>query len=597
MVCSFLPDCYQKYVTANSTFSSDFKLYDPNIPKYLHNRPHYFVKQRFHAAKLSYSHADVKKVTTTSFSVRSADRSGWYKVQLGNSVLFPKCECADFDRHYLPCKHFFAVFQFIPSSWDLLPDYFVNCPLLTIDPLSLPAEEAASTSIACCSKDNIETTVPLCKVHPSTSVSQDDLSVNGMSVMLRSNLQLMVDFSYTCKNPHSLRDINAKIQEIVQHTKAILPTESGLTISSPISVKRKKLCTPASAKKIRPLPMPKRKTKLTLFQRYKNRSGRFADKVKAGADTETINFRLASSISLTAGAHLRLRHQRALKRARLCLNKKRKATKCSVKKRKIQQCIPNVGVQVTGHTRVPVDPYKKRILTQADMTTILGTHWLSDQIINFTQNVLRSVTQVQGLYDTSLGPHLAYPRADRFYQLLHDRNHWVLISTVECQPSHVKLFDSLYDGRISKYLQKQTAAIMRTSTPEVIFSVQNVQQQPNSNDCGVFSIAFLVELLFGGDPTAVLFDVSKLRPHLHESLKKQQFTTSFPKSPFPRVHTLLKAPIHIPVYCVCRMPYFEEEAVHMAECDRCHNWYHRKCIVIPKSVFLRKNKFWICPNC
>ena len=49
-------------------------------------------------------------------------------------------------------------------------------------------------------------------------------------------------------------------------------------------------------------------------------------------------------------------------------------------------------------------------------------------------------------------------------------------------------------------------AIMRTGAPEIVFSVQCVQQQPNGKDCGVFSIAILVELLFGGDPTTVNFN-------------------------------------------------------------------------------------------
>ena len=59
---------------------------------------------------------------------------------------------------------------------------------------------------------------------------------------------------------------------------------------------------------------------------------------------------------------------------------------------------------------------------------------------------------------------------------------------------------------------------MRTTSSEIIFSVQNVQQQPNSTDCGVFTIAFLVKLLLDGDPTGVQFDVSRLRLHLYECL-------------------------------------------------------------------------------
>ena len=47
--------------------------------------------------------------------------------------------------------------------------------------------------------------------------------------------------------------------------------------------------------------------------------------------------------------------------------------------------------------------------------------------------------------------------------------------------------------------------------------------------------------------------------------------------------------IEIPVYCVCRMPYFESDdevrELQMAECrDCCHQWYHRSFVSIPEQV-------------
>lgn len=90
---------------------------------------------------------------------------------------------------------------------------------------------------------------------------------------------------------------------------------------------------------------------------------------------------------------------------------------------------------------------------------------------------------------------------------------------------------------------------MRTSAPDIVFCfVQCVQQQPNENDCGVFSIAFLVELLFGGDPST---DVTKLRSHLYESLKKWKFDSSFPKLGSPSKHNFLCG-IKVPIFCVYR---------------------------------------------
>ena len=73
-----------------------------------------------------------------------------------------------------------------------------------------------------------------------------------------------------------------------------------------------------------------------------------------------------------------------------------------------------------------------------------------------------------------------------------------------------KFFDSNYHGKISSSVQKQIASILCTPVDNIIFSVQSVQQQMNTSDCGVFAIAFLVKCLFDGNPTTVMFDVVKM---------------------------------------------------------------------------------------
>ena len=58
-------------------------------------------------------------------------------------------------------------------------------------------------------------------------------------------------------------------------------------------------------------------------------------------------------------------------------------------------------------------------------------------------------------------------------------------------------------------------------------SVQPVQQQTYSSDCGVFAIAFLVEFLFGGDPTTIKFDVGKIRSRLFLCLQSRKLDQPF----------------------------------------------------------------------
>ena len=53
------------------------------------------------------------------------------------------------------------------------------------------------------------------------------------------------------------------------------------------------------------------------------------------------------------------------------------------------------------------------------------------------------------------------------------------------------------------------------------------------------------------------------------------------------------------VFCICTDVFFEEDREKepenvMAECSKCGEWYHRKCEVIPKEVFVKPNAMLEC---
>ena len=41
----------------------------------------------------------------------------------------------------------------------------------------------------------------------------------------------------------------------------------------------------------------------------------------------------------------------------------------------------------------------------------------------------------------------------------------------------------------------------------------------------------------------------------------------------------------------------KEPGNFMTECSKCREWYHRKCEVIPKEVFIKPNTTWECSFC
>ena len=114
----------------------------------------------------------------------------------------------------------------------------------------------------------------------------------------------------------------------------------------------------------------------------------------------------------------------------------------------------------------------------------------------------------------------------------------MLVSTVGCYtPSVVYLYDSLFSGRIAALVQKQIASIIYEEGTSFKVIVPNVQHQNNSDDCGVYAIAFLVSLLHGLNPSNLTFDRKLIRQHLLKSLVRVDHSTPFPSLKYPSVET------------------------------------------------------------
>ncbi|XP_065920361.1 uncharacterized protein [Dysidea avara] len=287
--------------------------------------------QRIHSAKSDFHSGDVAQQGSTTFLVKSKGavdiidvaKKWWYNVELGSDSVFPSCECADFQRNYLPCKHFFAIFHLMPGySWESLPQYFRNNTFVTIDDsfiLHCTDKKYSSTSYhnttedtseILCSNDALDTdstssneTITDTFNEPHGIVNSVDAYDNGsnasldlspspqneqrpsqsvkiMSEKLHSNLTLLVDFSYTSKDYESIKNINNQIIKVLRNAMITLPTKENLPLRC--SPKKKKHTSIITKKysNLRSLPMKKRNKKLTLYEKYKNRVGVFADKVK-----------------------------------------------------------------------------------------------------------------------------------------------------------------------------------------------------------------------------------------------------------------------------------------------------------------------------
>ena len=122
--------------------------------------------------------------------------------------------------------------------------------------------------------------------------------------------------------------------------------------------------------------------------------------------------------------------------------------------------------------------------------------WLDDELINAAQSMLKQQHPlIGGFQSPTLGNHLAMIPPDReFVQVvIVNNNHWVALSTVGCQPSSIKMFDSL-GGRLPKRCLKLVADLMQSRERELTFEFVDVQEQKGASDCGLFALKFLTSI-------------------------------------------------------------------------------------------------------
>ena len=116
------------------------------------------------------------------------------------------------------------------------------------------------------------------------------------------------------------------------------------------------------------------------------------------------------------------------------------------------------------------------------------------------------------------------------YETIHihsnGRGHFDTTTSIRCK---VKIFDSL-NLSPSPELIKQVCTLYSPDpkiTPTTL-KVEIRSIQSGYTDCGLFAIAYAVEIADGYDPASIIFYQSKMRNHLHHCLTSKTLTR-FPK--------------------------------------------------------------------
>ncbi|XP_067934867.1 uncharacterized protein [Watersipora subatra] len=179
-----------------------------------------------------------------------------------------------------------------------------------------------------------------------------------------------------------------------------------------------------------------------------------------------------------------------------------------------------------------------------------------------------------------------FPKSDldgKLCQVVHikEAGHWIACTNIGGDGT-LRVFDSL-GLKLKLPTIKILASLMKT--PGRTFKVRSeaVQRQGDSTSCGVFSLAYLVELLHGASPAECSFDVIHMRSHIFKCVSSGEWT-SFPKTDGSNKRTTAPSNYSYQVYCTCRQPYSKKDG-DMIECHHCKEWYHSSCHAVPASAF------------
>ena len=186
-----------------------------------------------------------------------------------------------------------------------------------------------------------------------------------------------------------------------------------------------------------------------------------------------------------------------------------------------------------------------------------------------------------------------------FHVYAEDCNHWILTSAKD---NEVCIYDSLYKkGGIGRLLTLQIAKAYGGSLGtgkdrHKVLKVRQVpvQQQTGCVDCGLFAIAYAMEICQGRRAERANFKQKIMRNHLFKCISKQKML-SFPKI---KLETVIRKPkmskvISIELFCFCNMP--ESYDQKMVQCCKCYEWIHFACA--GKDIQKKVKGTWKCSLC
>ncbi|XP_078681625.1 polycystin-1-like protein 2 [Branchiostoma floridae x Branchiostoma belcheri] len=232
-------------------------------------------------------------------------------------------------------------------------------------------------------------------------------------------------------------------------------------------------------------------------------------------------------------------------------------------------------------------------LSAGDKAVLTSNEMLTDDLIQAAQRLLHhQYPALQGLEPPTVGlcEDGFAKMTGKGLQIHHNRRaHWVLSSYTDGQ---VRLYDSI-GADMTTYLQVQLyqtyAAFADQERNVLTIILPEVQCQTNVVDCGLFAIAWAVDIAQGQDVSSIAYDDRKMRSHLKKCLEQGRLTP-FPHLTSQRKKVGFTRVSRISLVCRCKQ---EEGLGRIEACRACQRIFHVSCLPVnPPS-----DGKWKCGDC
>lgn len=260
-----------RYVTENGKRSSGYRAYSNDVPQFLRNRPHRFVMhcllKMTAAQNVPADHIQHPDMESQCFSVRSQTSHDHHYLVNFNRDGMPHCECPDWGRTFLPCKHMFAVLQHTWLTWsDAIPTAYRESVYFTLDDLYVIPQSDDRAPISVDTSSSEEQLILSVSDVNTDGEGSTDISEEGSSSQLQPNrtnstasevreiMHEIKSLTYIITDQDVLGDLKTSQLSHMHHLLSIADRQDGLILESGNTASNKRKSATSAH-----LPLPKSK--------------------------------------------------------------------------------------------------------------------------------------------------------------------------------------------------------------------------------------------------------------------------------------------------------------------------------------------------